>query len=135
MDNTISAWRDYKRLYSLCGHECVSCKKLYYPKSYLCSCGSRNFKDVKFSGNGKLITYTQINYPPSLFKEMTPYLIGIIELDEGVRVVAQITDTSLEELHFGIPVKAVFRKLFDRGDSGIIQYGVKFVPKKFVPKI
>ena len=124
----ISAWRNYKHNYGLYGYRCVACKKIYYPKKHLCSCGSQNFESMKLSGNGKLITFTQINNPPEAFEEMAPYCIGIVELEEGVRILAQITDAMLEDLSIGMPVKAVFRKLYARGEKGVIQYGVKFEP-------
>jgi uncharacterized OB-fold protein len=50
---------------------------------------------VEFRGNGKLVALTSIVVaPPSMAREGfgrdNPYVVGVVELDEGVRVVARI---------------------------------------------
>jgi len=57
-----------------------------------------------------------------------PYIVGIVELDEGPKVTAQIVDAREEELKIGMPVKMVFRRLRVDGDEGLIHYGFKFTP-------
>lgn len=37
-------------------------------------------------------------------------------------------DVDPEEVHIGMPVRAVFRRIAEDGKAGIIQYGYKFVP-------
>jgi uncharacterized OB-fold protein len=100
MNNTISSWRNYKKNYRLND----------LPK------------------NGILLTFTQINHPPKNFRNYAPYLIGIVELEDGTKILAQITDAKLEDLKIGMSVCAVFRKFFEDGEKGTIQYGVKFKP-------
>jgi uncharacterized OB-fold protein len=124
--DSIKLWRNHKRSYALCGQICTSCNKKFYPKKHLCSCGSRDFQDFNFSGHGKILSFTKVNNPPKKFKTFSPYLIGLIELREGVKIIAQITDTQLSDLKIGMPVKTVFRKLCDGGQKGVIAYGVKF---------
>ena len=80
-----------------------------------------------FSGLGKLISFTHVINPPQRFESMAPYCIGIIELEEGVKILSQLTDITLGEISIGMPVKAVFRKIIDNGDSDIISYGIKFI--------
>ena len=127
-NSPISQWRNYKHLYSLHASKCVSCKKIFYPKGYLCSCGSQKFELIKLSGKGKLLTFSYVVNPPEAFVSMVPYCIGIIELEEGVRMTAQITDVKLEDLSIGMKVQSVFRKFFASGQEGIINYGIKFIP-------
>ena len=57
-----------------------------------------------------------------------PYIIGLIELNDGIRVTGQITDTKSEDLKDGMNVKMVFRVLSKNGEEGLIGYGFKFVP-------
>lgn len=52
-----------------------------------------------------------------------------MELEDGTRLVAQITDVNIDELKIDMDLEQVFRKISEDGDSGIIQYGVKFRPK------
>jgi hypothetical protein len=132
----ISMWRNQKQLYELYGQQCVACKKIFYPKKYVCSCGTNSFgtnsfgtnsfEKIKLSGRGKLLTFTQVYKSPENFKFMTPYILGIIELEEGVKIISQITGTGMQDLYPGMPVRAVFRKLFADGDKGVISYGLKF---------
>jgi len=113
----IQGWRNYKQIYSLCGLRCVECKKVYYPKKYLCVCGCTKFENYKFSDFGKIVTFTQ-----------EKKIVGIVELEQGVKILAQIVDADIKDLKIGMPVRAVFRKLSENGDTGIISYGIKFSP-------
>lgn len=126
----IIGWRNYKQQRSLVGQACMSCKKVFYPKKYLCDCGNDTFTEQKLSGKGTLVTFTQVHHPPAGFEAQVPYCLGIVELEEGVRVLAQLADVGFEDLKMGMSVAAVIRKLSEEGDAGIISYGVKFVPEK-----
>ncbi len=127
---SISAWRNYEFIYCLVGLKCVSCKKTYYPQKSLCSCGSKEFVKVKLPRTGKLLTFTKVSNSTKAFESYTPYLLGIVELknniNNSVKVLGQICDSKLEDLKIGMPVKAVFRKLYEEGEHGVIQYGIKF---------
>jgi len=104
------------------------CDKLYFPKKRLCDCGSQNFEQVQLSGKGKLVTFTQVTNPTHEFAGTTPYCLGIIELEEGINILGQLADCELYELKIGMPVQAVFRKMYAEGDAGVIQYGLKWSP-------
>jgi len=92
--------------------------------------GWRTYGKAKelLSANGILLSFTQVNNPSEMFRDMVPYCLGIILLNDGRKIVAQIADASLSDLSIGMPVKAVFRKLYAQGSEGIINYGIKFVP-------
>ena len=100
MNSTISSWRNYKK----------------------------NYRLNDLPENGILLTFTQINHPPKNYKLVSPYLIGIVELEDGTKILTQIADAKLEDLKIGMAVRAVFRKFFEDGEEGTIQYGVKFKP-------
>jgi len=57
-----------------------------------------------------------------------PYVMAIIELDEGVRLTGQVIDCKPDDVKIGMRVAATFRKLGEDGRAGIIHYGYKFVP-------
>ena len=122
----IIKWRRYGERYRLEGNRCKSCSIVFFPKKHVCSCGSREFELHKFSGKGKIITYTQIKAAPEIFNEMAPYCVAIIELEEGPRITGQIADTDASEISIGDKVDVVFRKLNTIGKEGIINYGFKF---------
>ena len=128
-DSSIIRWRNYKDRYMLVGFECTACKKNYFEKKGMCTCGSTEFSEVEVSGNGKIVSFTQIHSGPEAFKGLGKYCIAIIDLDEGARITGQVVDCKYEDLKIGTEVKAVFRKFYKSGDKGVIHYGTKFVPK------
>lgn len=127
----IQGWRQYQARYQLQGVACKECKKSFYPQKYLCTCGSIDFEECKFKGTGKLYSFTNVTNPAAEFKDFVPYCIGLIQLDDGPIIIAQLADVKVENLKIGMHLKAVFRKFYSNNDDGIIEYGLKFVPKDF----
>ena len=62
------------------------------------------------------------------FREYTPYVIGMIKLEEGPKVTSQIVNCCPEDVYIGMPVETCFRKLMTQGKEGIICYSFKFQP-------
>ncbi len=81
-----------------------------------------------FSGRGHVYSYTQVLHPPEEYKGQAPYYLALIQLDEGPRVTAQLTDLE-NEPEIGMRVEMVTRKLRAEGPDGIIIYGYKFRPE------
>ncbi len=125
-------WRNFKKRYSLIGSKCTECGKHFYPERYICPVCKKTVKmeEVKFSGKGKVFTYTIVRVPPEGFKIYSPYIIAIIELEEGAKVTGQIVDCDIEDVKIGMAVEAVFRKMKSEHESGIVLYGTKFKPMK-----
>lgn len=80
-----------------------------------------------FSGLGTIYSFTVLQDVPSGYEEQAPYIVALVELDEGVRVTAQITDID-EPINIGDRVEMVTRKLTTEGERGMIVYGYKFRP-------
>ena len=124
-----SYWRNMPFIYRLSGWRCEHCGAFHPTKPLLCRrCRSRRFSEVELPRTGKLIAYTVLRSPPKEFRDFAPYAIGLIELDDGTRVLAQLTDFRDEELREGVRVEAVFRRVRVNGEEGLIEYGYKFRP-------
>jgi len=122
-------WRNKLFRYRLVGWRCINCGAFHHFKPLVCKrCGSRGFREVELPKTGKLLAYTVVKIAPADFKDKAPYLIGLVELDDGTRILAQLTDFSRDELKDGARVEAVLRKIREDGESGIIEYGYKFRP-------
>jgi uncharacterized OB-fold protein len=89
----------YERFLSedkLMGSECRKCGSLFVPPRSICiDCHSSEMKWVQMKGKGKLAAYTCIAIgPPFMIDEgydrKHPYVSGVVELEEGARVVARI---------------------------------------------
>ncbi|HXW99504.1 MAG TPA: OB-fold domain-containing protein, partial [Methanomicrobiales archaeon] len=76
-----------------------------------------------------VVTHTVIRSASEQFENTTPYVLAIIELDEGPRLTAQVV-AKPEEVAVGTRVRPVFRRIMADGESGVIHYGTKFVPVK-----
>ncbi len=123
-------WREIPQRYNLEGTECPKCGKKYFPPKSVCdSCRRESIgkmKKVKMSGKGKIYTYTVIHVGSSMFQLQTPYVMAIIELDEGPRITGQIVDCEINDVKIGMRVESVFRKIGEESKSGVIYYGYKF---------
>ena len=71
--------------------------------------------------------FTIIRVGPDKFSKETPYVVAIIELNDGVRLTAQVTDCDVNKVEIGAEVKLIFRKVQDEGKSGLHCYGYKAV--------
>ncbi|HIC95429.1 TPA: Zn-ribbon domain-containing OB-fold protein [Candidatus Bipolaricaulota bacterium] len=123
-------WRESKYRYRLIGTRCPRCGAIHFPRRLICRCGSRELEEYKLSEKGKLLSYTVIrDTPPRGYEFQVPYIIGLVELEDGVKILTQIVDAFPEEIQVGMPVEMVFRKVREAGVEGIIEYGYKFRPR------
>ena len=123
-------WRRYRERYILLGTKCEVCGNIFFPMRSVCPNCRRDGKPVSlaFSGKGTVHSFTVIRIASEGFETFTPYVLGLIQLEEGPKVTSQIVDCDIEEVYIGMSVEACFRKLRDQGKDGIICYGFKFRP-------
>lgn len=122
-------WREIPQRYRMEAGKCKKCGKIFFPPRVICdSCKSREFEKINLQKEGKLLTYTIIRVAPTEFTDHAPYAMGIVELNEGVKILTQIADCDFDKLEIGMPVKIEFRKIYSEGEAGIICYGYKCVP-------
>jgi len=128
MTETVRAWRHIPQRYNLIGSKCLQCGKVFFPKRILCPECRRKGKleEINLSGKGKILTYSVIETPTDEFKNIAPYVVAIVELEEGAKVTTQIVDYDMEKIEIGKEVEMVFRKIREAGDDGVISYGFKF---------
>ncbi|MEA5364942.1 OB-fold domain-containing protein [Amycolatopsis sp., V23-08] len=67
---------------------------------------------VVASGRGTVFSYVVHHHPPVPGKTL-PFVVALVELEEGVRVMAELLDANPEEVHIGLPVEAAFVKVDD----------------------
>ena len=122
-------WRKQQNRYNLIGNFCTTCGKYFYPPRPLCPECRRegNIVDHQFKGTGKVVTFSIIRSASGYFKLQTPYVLAIIELDEGTCLTSHVV-CDIDQVYIGMRVKRVFRRLGEDGSSGAIFYGTKFVP-------
>ncbi|MCL4489799.1 MAG: Zn-ribbon domain-containing OB-fold protein [Chloroflexi bacterium] len=122
-------WRLKNQRYRLEGAACTVCGAKFFPPRPVCAeCKSANLQPFEFSGHGALYSFTTLYQAPLGYEGNLPYAVGMIKLDEGPMIEAQLTDVNLEDLKIGQRVEMVTRKLREFGPDGLIVYGYKFRP-------
>jgi uncharacterized OB-fold protein len=125
---TVDQWRTRLYRYRLLGGRCRDCGRAFYPPLRACPyCGSRSVEEVRLPRQGRLITYTVLYSVEEGARGESPVAVGLVDLGVA-RVLAEIVDAEPSELSAGMPVEAVFRRLYEDGEEGVIVYGVKFRP-------
>lgn len=96
---------DGARAHELRIQRCNDCGHLYNPPTPRCwQCGSFSMGYTVASGRGKLYSYAVPHYPP-VPGFADPRLVGLIELEEGTRLVANLTGMRREDLSIGMPLE------------------------------
>ncbi len=103
--------------------------KLFFPPRAVYP-GGEKANPAVLSDRGKVVTFTIIHTPPKEYSDLAPFGIGIIELDDGARITAQIADVGdVSKIKTGMRVKVEFRRLRTEGEEGLLCYGYKVVPE------
>jgi uncharacterized protein len=73
------------------GTRCKNCGRLYFPPRADClDCRKSEVEWVPIEGKAKLVTFTEVYFGPPAFEQSTPYVLGLAEFDNGLRVFAPI---------------------------------------------
>jgi uncharacterized protein len=112
---------DGTRRGELCVQRCAACgTHVFYPR-YLCTaCGSDALGWVRASGRGTVFTYTVARRPThSAFADRVPYVIAVVELEEGPKLTTNIVGADPDQVAIGMPVHATFE---DIGDVTLVYF-------------
>jgi uncharacterized OB-fold protein len=77
-------------------------------------CHSADLDWQPAAGGGHVYTYTVVHHPthPS-FEDEVPYVVAVVELDEGPRMVTNIKGCNVGEVRCGMRVRIVFEQVSD----------------------
>jgi uncharacterized OB-fold protein len=91
---------------------CRRCGTNYFPPRMDCpKCIGSDVEWFEIKGNGKLVTYTVVNYGPTGFEEDAPYTLAIADF-EGVRIFGRLSKSLKEsDIKPGMVVKVLPVKL------------------------
>lgn len=120
-------WREIPNRYNLVGARCGNCNKILFPPRYICPFCRRmgKLEPYRLKRQGKVISYTVIHVAAEGFEDQVPYVLAIIELEDGPRLTAQITDCNPDEIKIGDEVEIIFRRMGEESKDGVIYYGFK----------
>jgi uncharacterized OB-fold protein len=91
--------------------KCKKCGKIHLPPRPLCNnCYSQDFEWVEVTGKGHLLTYTIIHVAPPQFQAMAPYAVGILQLENGLKIPGKISGITSDQLKIGMALSIDFEK-------------------------
>lgn len=91
---TFKEYNEALKQNKLLGLKCQDCSALTVPPKMACrKCTSPNMDVVELSGKGKIKTFTTVNVAPEGREEEVPYIIVLVELDEGPWIMGNLIAT------------------------------------------
>ena len=98
------------RKHKLLVQECNDCGvKIFYPRKNCPECWSSNLGWCEASGKGHVFSHTTtMTGVEDKFADDLPYVLAIVDLEEGVRMMTNIVDCDPEEVSIGMEVEVVF---------------------------
>lgn len=90
--------------------QCVACGLKRFLPRHLCPvCWSDQTQWVEATGRGTIHTVTTVRRAPSqAFREKVPYVVALIDLEEGPRMMSNIVGPNAGEAHIGQAVEVTF---------------------------
>jgi uncharacterized OB-fold protein len=100
---TVKEYTEALEKNKLIGLKCQDCGTITAPPRMTCfKCSGFNLEPCELSGNAKIVTFTAIRVPPQSRQGQPPYLVAMVELDEGPWLMANLSganpDTASLEL-------------------------------------
>jgi len=107
-------WEGCKR-HELLIPRCRRCGNYhFYPRFFCPKCVSNNLEWVKVGGRGKVYTFTIIERAGmAAFEEEVPYILALVQLEEGVLMMSNIVGCQLDKIEIGMDVQVVFDDVTD----------------------
>lgn len=115
IDDESRPFWDAARERRLAIQRCGACSTYVFPPRALCPhCHDATPEWVDASGTGSVYSYTVARRPagPS-FADKVPYVVAIVELDEGVRMLSNLVGVELDALRVGQRVRVTFEESGD----------------------
>lgn len=92
---------------------CAGCGRLRHPPRPMCPhCRSLDWDTVESSGRGTVYSYVMPHEPKFPFFEY-PYVVVLVELEEGVRLVSNLTGIEPADVRTGMPVEVYYQSFDD----------------------
>lgn len=90
---------------------CGGCGLLRHPPGPMCpECGATNPKFLVSLGIGEVYSYVVHHHPPMPGRQL-PFVVALVELDEGPRMLGELTGIEHADVHIGLQVEVVFERV------------------------
>jgi uncharacterized OB-fold protein len=86
---------------------------------------SGEFEYFEMSGKATLHTFTEVVAAPTGFEDLTPYTVGVVDLDEGGRLLAWIGDSiKKDDIEIGMDLQVV-PQIFEEMEEIKVYYSLE----------
>jgi uncharacterized protein len=106
----ISTWPDVNP--QLIGCKCAGCGATAFPTQDHCPrCSAAGMSEILLPRRGTLVTWTTQGFPPgppyagATGKDFVPFGVGLVQLDDVIRVEGRLTENDPAKLRFGMDVE------------------------------
>ena len=104
-------WAAAKQKRLLLQYDPEADKYQFYPRGISIYTGKRNLEWREATGKGTVYSFTDTVIPTRGFENLAPYLIALVELDEGVRLMSLLHNCSADEVKIGMRVRLCWDEL------------------------
>jgi uncharacterized OB-fold protein len=108
-DGDTKPYWDAAKQHRLVIQRCDACDHaIFYPRSICPECMSDRISWIEASGSGTIYSYTVVHRAPAQFADDAPYVVALIDLTEGVRLMSNVVGSPPADVHIGARVSVVF---------------------------
>lgn len=93
--------------------QCEACARHRFPPAETCPhCRSAEARWRPAGGRGRVYSWIVVRHPipAEIFAREVPYIVALVELDEGVRLASNLLGIEPEAVRDGMPVRVVFHE-------------------------
>lgn len=88
---------------------CDGCGRcVHYPRSHCPQCLSSYLSWHESAGAGSVYSFTVVHRSPATVDQPAPYVVALIDLDEGVRMMSNVVDCLVDDVTVGMRVRVWF---------------------------
>lgn len=117
-----AAWWDATRERRLMVQRCLACgRHQHYPRTICTSCHATTLELVEASGGAVVFSHTTVHRPLPGFA--APYVVAVVQLDEGPRLLTNITGCDPEQVRSDMPVVVDWEPLADGRNLPVFRPG------------
>ena len=89
---------------------CAACgRHVFYPRAVCPFCMSTGLAWVEAGGSGRVHSFTVVHRAPAEYRDEAPYVVALVELDEGVRMMTRLVDVEPAAVSVGMPVEVAIQ--------------------------
>ncbi len=108
-DGDTKPYWDAAKEHRLVIQRCQDCHEaIFYPRAVCPHCMSDRINWIDASGKGTIYSYVVVHRAPAAFADLTPYVVALIDLAEGVRLMSNVVEASPADVRIGAAVEVVF---------------------------